>query len=67
MIDGEYFYPKVFNVPCIEVYDFDPELDHQWYEFEKISETDEPFTDNRTIIDFISEIEKMESLTLRQG
>ena len=41
LIDGEFFYPEKVQVPSIEVFEFDSEFDHDWYEFEKFSLTDE--------------------------
>jgi len=46
LIDGEFFYPDKIQVPYIEKYEFDPEMDHNWYEFEKFSLTDEKPTES---------------------
>jgi hypothetical protein len=46
LIDGEFFYPAKVKVPCLEKYEFDPEMDHDWYEFEKFSLTDEKPTES---------------------
>lgn len=59
LIDGEFFDPETFNVPRLEIYNYDPELDNDWYEFERISETDEAATDSRTIEEFIMEWHKL--------
>jgi hypothetical protein len=41
LIDDEFFNPNKINVPNIKVYDFGPEMDHDWDEFEKFSLTNE--------------------------
>ena len=45
LIDGEFFYPEKIQVPCLEKYEFDPEMDHDWHEFDKFSLTDEKPTE----------------------
>ncbi|MEQ6121476.1 hypothetical protein [Reichenbachiella sp. MALMAid0571] len=45
LIDGEFFYPDKVKVPRLENYEFDPEMDHDWYEFEKFSLTNEKPTE----------------------
>ncbi len=46
LIDGEFFDPRKVKVPCLEVYDFDPEIDHDWYEFHKFILTNENPTES---------------------
>jgi len=41
LIDGEFFIPGKFNIPLINSFPFDTELDHEWYEFEGVEETNE--------------------------
>ncbi|MEM9337485.1 MAG: hypothetical protein AAGA66_02070 [Bacteroidota bacterium] len=53
LIDGEFFYPDKVQVPRLESYEFDPEMDHDWYEFEKFSLTDEKPTISITAQNFI--------------
>jgi len=33
LIDGEYFIPSKLNIPFINEFPYDAELDHEWYEF----------------------------------
>ncbi|KAA3614743.1 MAG: hypothetical protein D8M58_09800 [Calditrichaeota bacterium] len=54
LIDGEFFYPKKVQIPLIERYKFDFDLDHQWYEFENFSFTNEIHTDPRSVETFIN-------------
>lgn len=53
LIDGEFFYPDKIQVPRLEIHDFDFELDHDWYEFEKFSLTDEKPTESVNAHDFL--------------
>lgn len=46
LIDGQFFYPDKIKVPRVEAYEFDPELDIDWYEFEKFSITNEIKTES---------------------
>lgn len=53
LIDAEFFIPEKWSIPRLATFPFDPELDHQWYEFDSIELTDEPATDNRSIEKFL--------------
>lgn len=53
LIDGEYFYPKQIGVPKIEIYAFDPEMDHEWYEFLNFSISDETPTEDINVENFL--------------
>lgn len=53
LIDGEFFYPDKVQVPRLENHDFDPEMDHDWYEFEKFSTTNEKSTEPFTAQEFL--------------
>jgi len=55
LIDQEYFIPQACKVPLIYNYSFDPELDHEWYEFDCLEETSESVTNERTIEIFIKD------------
>lgn len=37
LIDGEYFVPEQWGLRRPQFPDYDPELDHEWCEFEKIA------------------------------
>lgn len=54
LIDGEFFNPEKVRVPRLKNYEFDPELDHEWYEFEKFSLTIEKPTESITAQDFLN-------------
>jgi hypothetical protein len=58
LIDQEYFIPWVCRIPMIHKFPFDPELDHEWYEFDYVEETNEEVTDERTIDMFIKDCVK---------
>ncbi len=53
LIDSEFFYPEKVGVPKIEVYDFNDEIDHEWYEFIKFSSTNEDSTEDIDITNFL--------------
>jgi len=54
LVDEAFFDPIKVNVPLLEKYDFDPELDHGWYEFDLFSETSEAPTESVIIDDFLT-------------
>ncbi len=54
LIDEEFFDPLIVNIPLLEKYDFDPELDHGWYEFELFCETGESPTESIIVDDFLT-------------
>ncbi len=56
LIDKEYFVPSVWGLDIIAAYPYDPELDHDWYEFIAVSFTNTKPTDARTIDEFLSKI-----------
>ncbi len=53
LLDGEFFYPDKIQVPRLENFEFDPELDHEWYEFEKFTLTNEKPTDSMNAQNFL--------------
>jgi hypothetical protein len=50
------FDPVPWGLPNIRTQPFDPELDHDWYEFEAVEETEEAPTDVRTISVFLETV-----------
>ncbi|GAB5525256.1 MAG: hypothetical protein Roseis2KO_31280 [Roseivirga sp.] len=54
LIDGEFFDPSKVGVPALEVYSFDSEIDHEWYEFEKFTETIDPVSHDIDLLNFIN-------------
>lgn len=47
------FDPRLWGLPNILTQPYDPELDHDWYEFECVEETEEGLTDERSIMGFL--------------
>jgi hypothetical protein len=56
LIEEEYFLPQQWNVPLIYKLPHDPALDHDWYEFESISSTEEEVTEEFTIDVFLNNL-----------
>ncbi len=55
LIDGEWFYVDEFGLKDLHVHQWDNELDHLWYEFDSVTETNTPATQN-DIVDFLLNI-----------
>lgn len=55
LIDDCFFDPKILQVPALKHsnFSYDPELDHNFNEFESIEETVEMATGKRTINEFL--------------
>ncbi|MFC3414680.1 hypothetical protein [Algoriphagus hitonicola] len=58
LIYGEYFVPQDWGLARLQKYAYDPEIDHEWHEFENFEWTEEDATDEREISRFLNEIEK---------
>lgn len=58
LIDGEFFYAEEVHVPPIRFDEYDPELDHQWHEFEKFTRTDHPVTSPVSVEIFLKRFRK---------
>lgn len=58
LLDELYFKAKSSHLLDLHFGNFDEELDHDWHEFEKITETDEPANDfkKRDIKDLINDL-----------
>ena len=56
LIDGQWFYCNEWGLPDLHFKEFgyDPEIDHEWHEFENLEETNEQADDNRNIEDLLS-------------
>lgn len=50
------FDPRHWGLPNIRTQPYDPELDHDWYEFEKVEETNVYSNDPRTISEFLAQV-----------
>mgnify|MGYP006896871687 CR=1 FL=1 len=57
LIDTEYFYPKMANIPLFEEHKEDGDFFTDWYEFDKFSLTDENPSDARSLKEFINSFE----------
>jgi hypothetical protein len=57
LIDGEFFDATIWGLPLLQFEDYLPEVDHSWYEFEDVELTSIENSDNRTIAEFIKEIQ----------
>jgi len=64
LIDGEFFDPIKWDIPKLKIegFDYDPELDHDWMEFEKIDITKKETTSLSSITNFIGGINKIQML-----
>jgi hypothetical protein len=58
LISNEFFIPQDWGLPRLQKYAYDPEIDHEWHEFESFEWTDEDMTHDREISDFLNEIQK---------
>lgn len=56
LIDGEFFIAKKSQLPVIKTHNRVNELDHDWYEFHLVKQTDEEPNEalGRDIVDFLS-------------
>ena len=55
LIDGQWFVSKEWNVPDLHFREFswDSEVDHDWHEFERLEETLDRVTHEKSIEDFL--------------
>jgi hypothetical protein len=58
LISTEYFVPQDWGLSRLHHHTYDPEIDHDWHEFENFEWTDEEVTDKREVKEFLEEIEK---------
>lgn len=56
LISEEFFVPKNWNLPPLHFHPHDPELDHDYHEFESWEETWEMPTDQRDVHEFLRKI-----------
>lgn len=57
LISNEFFVPQDWGLPRLQYYPYDPEIDHDYHEFESFEWTDEIPTDERYIQNFLKKIE----------
>lgn len=53
LISSEFFNPKIAGIERFDSLIFDPELDHEWYEFDQVSETSEEVTSHFSFDQFL--------------
>lgn len=58
LISEEFFIPQDWTLPRLHFHPYDPELDHQYHEFECFELTNEVPTDDRDILEFLQNIQK---------
>ena len=57
LISSEFFVPKEWKLPSLHLHPYDPELDHEYHEFENWELTDDAPTDKREALLFVKEIQ----------
>lgn len=57
LIEGLYFIAEKWKLPKLEFDSYNKEMDHPWHEFEMVESTSAEKSDNRTIAEFLHEIE----------
>ena len=57
LISSEFFVPKEWKLPTLHLHPYDPELDHEYHEFEIWELTDDAPTDKREASVFLKEIQ----------
>lgn len=58
LISYEFFVPQDWGLPRLHFHPYDPEIDHEWHEFESFEFTDDQATDGREIGGFLEVIVK---------
>jgi len=58
LISNEFFVPQDWGLPRLHFHPYDPEIDHEWHEFESFEFTKDQATDGREIGEFLEIIVK---------
>lgn len=58
LISNEYFVPQDWGIAKLHKVPYEPEIDHEWHEFESFEWTDEDVTDDRDLLSFLDKIQK---------
>jgi len=58
LITNEFFVPQDWGLQRLHKHPYDPEIDHEWHEFDGFEFTEEEATDKRDITEFLERIEK---------
>ena len=56
LVSGEFFVPKEWNLLTLYFHPYDPELDHDYHEFESWEETYEKIDHPKDVQEFIKQI-----------
>lgn len=57
LISNTFFVPQDWGLPRLQYHPFDPEIDHEWHEFETFEWTVEDVNDGRKVEEFLENIE----------
>lgn len=57
LISSEFFIPQKWGLQKLHHHPYDPEVDHEYHEFESFEWTEEKVTDDRSIDEFLNKIE----------
>lgn len=58
LISNEFFVPQDWSIPRLQYHPYDPEIDHDYHEFESFEWTEEEVTDGRNVEEFLAEVKK---------
>lgn len=58
LISEEFFVPQDWGLPRLHTQPYNPEVDHEWHEFEEFELTDDQVTDGRDIGEFLEGVVK---------
>jgi hypothetical protein len=58
LISEEFFVPQEWGIARLHSQPYNPEVDHEWHEFEEFELTDDQVTDGRDIGEFLAELVK---------
>ncbi len=59
LIDREYFVPKKWNIPLVNIFTYDAEIDHDLYTYDGVENTDEKITQEMDIKNVLESILKI--------
>ncbi|MBN7813081.1 hypothetical protein J0A68_19155 [Algoriphagus sp. H41] len=58
LISEEFFVPQDWGLARLHASSYNPEVDHEWHEFEEFENTDDPATDGRDVMEFLEGVVK---------
>lgn len=56
LISNEFFLPQDYELPRLQYHPYDPEIDHDYHEFENFEWTEDDVTDNRKVNEFLERL-----------